>query len=249
MNTIDLTINDQIATLTLMRGKVHAVNPEMVAELSQTLNDLRTNDAVRSLILTGEGNFFSFGLDVPELYPLTPDEMTSFLTNFCAFKLELFTFPKPVISAINGHCIAAACMLAVASDRRIMVEGKALIGLNEIRIGASVFAGSAEIVKCAVGHKNAETILIGGAMHTGVEALQMGLVESLHTPANLIPQAVSIAKDLGGLHPDAFSSIKALLRNPIAERIRLNEKKSIERFVEIWYTNETRELLKLIAIR
>ncbi len=115
------------------------------------------------------------------------------MAKFTQLKRDLFLYPKPLIALLNGHTIAAGCMLALAADFRIMVSEKAKISLNEINIGVSVFAGALEMLKFCVGQRNAEHILKAGKMYTPDEAFQLGLIDKMSTPDMLI---VSVQMDL-----------------------------------------------------
>ena len=140
---------------------------------------------------------------------------------------------------LNGHTLAGACMIATSCDYRVMVSGKARISLNEINFGSSVFAGSVEMLKLLVGHRNADNVLYSGAMYSAEEALRMGLVDRVVSEADLEDEAGRIAREYATRDPDAFRSIKGLLRRSVAERMEKTERDSIEEFVRIWYSEKT----------
>ena len=246
--SLDEQISDGIATITLQRGKVNALNEQLVDELHHRLERLEKDSAVRSVIFTGRGKFFSFGLDIPELYDYSRESFAEFLRKFTGLYTRLFVFPKPVIAAINGHAIAGGCMLASACDFRLMVTGKAKISLNEITFGSSVFAGSVEMLKYVVGSRNAEHVLYSGAMFTAEEAAGFGLVDKVVTEETLESEARKIAVEMAGKSPDAFRSVKMLLRGPVAKVMEASEAASIREFVDIWYSPATREKVKNIQI-
>jgi enoyl-CoA hydratase/carnithine racemase len=249
MTHVVQSLNSRIAVVTLKRGKVNALNEEVVAELDQTFDGIADDPAVQACILTGHGSFFSFGFDVPGFMKHTRAEFSAFLDGFTGFYTKLFTFPKPVVAALNGHTVAGGCMLAIACDRRIVAEGRGKIALNEVSFGASVFAGCVAMLQACVGHHNAEQILFTGAMLGPTEALDLGLVERVVSPAELIPAAEALATDLAGGDATAFTSIKRLLREPIAEQMRRREADSIREFVDIWYSEPMRQRLREIKIR
>ncbi len=252
MNSVDMLdeqISDGIATITLQRGKVNALNELLVDELHHGLERLEKDSAVRSVILTGRGKFFSFGLDIPELYDYSKESFADFLRKFTGLYTRLFVFPKPVIAAINGHAIAGGCMLASACDFRLMVTGKAKISLNEITFGSSVFAGSVEMLKYVVGSRNAETMLCSGAMYSAENAARFGLVDKVVSEDGLQDEARRIAEEMAGKSAAAFRSIKMLLRGPVAKAMETGEAASIREFVDIWYSPATREKVKDIQIR
>src|SRR5215475_7992448 len=171
--------SEGIATLTLRRGKVNALNGAVVDQLRGTLKTLEGDPEVKAIVLTGAGKFFSFGFDIPEFLSFTKEQFTEYLINFTDLYTYLFLYPKPFVTALNGHTIAGGCMLALAGDYRIMVSGKAKIGLNEIGFGSSIFAGSTEMLRFWVGSANATTILYSGAMCPAEEAKSLGLVHEV----------------------------------------------------------------------
>jgi Delta3-Delta2-enoyl-CoA isomerase len=177
---------DGIATLTLNRGKVNAINGAVVDNVRAHLKTLESDQEVRSVILTGSGKFFSFGFDIPEFLSFTKEQFTDFVLKFTDLYRYLFLYPKPVVAALNGHTIAGGCMLALACDYRVIVIGKAKISLNEIKFGSSVFAGSVEMLRFWAGSANATTILYSGAMYTAEEAISLGLVHEVATEENYI---------------------------------------------------------------
>jgi enoyl-CoA hydratase/carnithine racemase len=103
---------------------------------------------VKAVVLSGKGNFFSFGLDVPEFLQYAKDDFIRFVTKFADLYTYIFVYPKPVIAALNGHTVAGGCMLATACDYRVMVSGKARISLNEIKFGSSLFPAALNLKYC-----------------------------------------------------------------------------------------------------
>ena len=164
---------------------------------------------------------------------------TRYLTAFTDLYTYLFTYPKPVVAALNGHTIAGGCMLALACDYRLMVVGKAKISLNEITFGASVFAGTTEMLRFLIGSAKTSDVLYSGGMFSAEEAMDLGLVQASSNGDQLIDRASRIAADLAAKPAPAFASIKSLLRKPIADEMMRREAASIGEFVDIWYTAET----------
>ncbi len=249
MSHVELRRAEEIAVLTLGRGKVNAFNAPFVEEFQDRLDDLADDDSAGAVVLTGRGKFFSFGLDVPELYPLPARDFAGFLRAFTRLYATLFMYPKPVIAALNGHAIAGGCMIAIACDRRLVAEGKTKIALNEITFGSTVFAGSVEMLRACVGQRNAEEVLMTGAMFDPDRALAIGLVDAVHPARDLMRLAMDRAREAAAGDRAAFLNIRKLLRGPIAATMRDREDESIREFVDIWYSDATREHLKGITIR
>jgi enoyl-CoA hydratase/carnithine racemase len=249
MNHLEIEHVDGIATVRLSRGKVNALHEEMVAELRSAFGDLARSEETAGVVLTGAGAFFSFGLDVPGLYALSPEAFADFLRHFTALYTELFAFPRPLVAAVNGHAAAGGCMLALAADLRLMAEGPGRIGLNEATFGSSLFAGSVEMLRFAVGDPAAARVAQTGTLYDARAALELGLVDELVPSERLLGEARSRARALSHGHPVAFGSIKRLLRNRVIETMRATEPASIDEFVRIWYSEPTRKELQRIQIR
>ncbi len=241
--------SDGIATLTLSRGKVNAVNMEVLAAITASLESARADGGVRAVVLTGRGRFFSFGFDVPWLYDLPREACGRFVTEFSALLLRLYTYPKPVVAALNGHTIAGGCMLALACDRRIMAREAGKISLNEVTFGSTVFAAPVAMLRAVVGTRIAEQVLLSGAMYAPDEALALGLVDEVVAPEVTLSTAGERARELAAGNPVAFAHLKRLVRGPVLEEIRSNSTASIEGFLNLWYSPSAREQLRGIEIR
>ena len=249
MTFVHLEVRDGLASVRLERGKVNALNEQVVDELSSCFRELEADPAVRGILLTGTGKFFSFGFDIPEFLGVSKEEFTRYLRKFTGLYRELFLHPRPVVAALNGHTVAGGCMLASACDVRVMAKENARIGLNEIGFRSSVFAGSVELLRFWVGSRRAQEVLYGGALYTADQALALGLVDAVVPDGALVDEASGRLSELAGKSPEAFRSIKRILRSAVAEEMQRREDASIREFVEIWYSEETRTELEKIKIR
>ncbi|HXD33826.1 MAG TPA: enoyl-CoA hydratase/isomerase family protein [Pyrinomonadaceae bacterium] len=248
MTFIEIETAEEIATLTLNRGKVNAISGALMEELDLCLSELANKSAIRAIVLTGRDKFFSFGFDVPEILKFTRQDFVKYATDFTRLYRKLFLFPKPVIASLNGHTVAGGCMLALTCDTRIMVSGNAKISLNEITFGSSVFAGSTEMLRSLVGTSHAAEILYSGAMYSAEEAHGLGLVETVSTEETLREDTKRIASALAAKDPTAFASIKSLLRKEVGESMKRRDADSVEEMVDIWFSEATRAHLKNIQI-
>ena len=183
MKHVDVEVKDGVAVISLCRGKVNALNEQVVEELQKQFWEVREDAAVGAVVLTGKGGkFFSFGFDIPEFLGYSKETFTRYLTKFSKLCSDIFLFPKPVVAALNGHTIAGGCMLAIACDHRIMAGGRARISLNEVTFGSSVFAGSVEILRYCVGSAAAQQVLYSGRMYSAEDAMKIGLVDRVGSP-------------------------------------------------------------------
>ena len=241
--------DDYIFTINISRGKVNAINDQLVSELSMYLHKLADDSHCKTVIITGRGNFFSFGFDIPELLKYSKNEFLDYLSKFNDLVKQIFMFPKPVIASINGHCIAGGCIIALASDFRIMSNSGAKISINEINFGSTLFSTAVEILKHVVGSRRAETILFSGKMYLADDALNAGLVDEVYPEEELKRRVLEIASQYSEKDPSSFQSLKRISRLKTMESISSMEKESLIEFTEIWYSEQTRENLEKIIIR
>jgi len=158
-------------------------------------------------------------------------------------------FPKPIVAAVNGHAVAGGWMLAQTCDARVIARGNVKLGLNEVRFGAALFAGSVEILRHLAGGRGADLIAGGGQFIGPDEALALGLADALCDAEALPGRAVDFAQHYAGVTQPAFAQIRQLVRGPIVDGYRDREDASIERFIDIWFTPSVREALAAITIR
>lgn len=249
MGYINAKIHKKIATMIIDCAKVNALNDQVVDELRSALEKVEKDQNVKVIILRGEGSFFSFGFDVPGFMSYDKGDFHGYVQNYNNLIKELFMFSKPVIAALNGHSIAGGCVLALACDYRIMISGKAKIALNEMTFGSTLFSCVTEILKYAVGSKRSEQIIYSGKMYSAEEALNLGLVDQVSSEDKFDQEVLDFAEEYAGKDMTAFASIKKMLKQDTLNKIESYEHESISEFVDIWYSESTREQLAKIEIR
>jgi len=249
MEFIDISADSGIATVRINRPKVNALNEQLIDELAESFMILSGDTETRAVVLMGEGSFFSFGFDIPELIDYEKESFHKFVSKFSRLARDIFIYPKPVAAALNGHTVAGGCILALACDLRVMAEGKAKIALNELTFGSTAFTSIVEMLRYTVGPANAQKLLYSGKMNTAEEALAIGLVDEIRPAEEVLNAANNYMSGLSSLDADAFKSVKMLLRKTAYELIEAEEERAVSEFVDIWYSERTRRNLKKIEIR
>ncbi len=248
MKFIEVKKQGDVTTLTLARGRVNALIGEVLVEWKEALERVREDPETRAVVLAGHGSFFSFGFDIPEFLSYSKDAFEEYLVTFTDFYTYLFVYPKPVVAALNGHAIAGGCMIALACDSIVMARGKAKISLNEITFGVPVCAGSTEMLRFRTGSANATKILTTGDMYSAEEALALGMVDEVAAKEELMERSHEIAAHLGAKDLPAFSTIKGLLRKPVAGDMISREGASLKKLLDLWYSESTWAKLQEIKI-
>jgi len=245
MALITIDNRREAVILTLSREVTNAINLALVNELSETLARLRDDPRCRGLVLTGTNEkFFSIGLDIPELFPLTPEEFTVFYRAFNRLCLDLFILPKPTVAALTGHAIAGGCILALCCDYRFIAEGNKLMGLNETKLGVPVPYPADRILQRLAGWSMAREIMDGGKFYGGMELLARGLVDRVLPMEKVLPAAIEKATALCDPSPEAFALIKRNRTEPVRASILADLDERERHFVGRWYSSQTRKLLE-----
>ena len=107
--TIQINKNKTYTLITLNRGKSNPINMEMLQELHDCFNQLKNDNSVPGVILTGQENFFSVGVDVVEVYTYNREQSKEYWSLLFSLMVKMAKFHKPLIVAISGHSPAGGC--------------------------------------------------------------------------------------------------------------------------------------------
>lgn len=246
MNTIKVQVQKHVATITLNRPKSNAMNLEMIQELSEILHHISHDAQIAGVVITGQENFFSAGLDLIELYHKNATELRAFWIQFMQFVRQLVAFPKPMVSAINGHSPAGGCIIALASDVRIMAEGNFHIGLNEIPVGIIVPHPVFKLYAFTLGEAKASKHLLQGTLFSPTEALNVGLIDELVTQQNIQTTAERIMNKLIRFESNTWQKSKLNIRRELIQVFDQNQEPAIDEMLEQWWNPKTRAILEII---
>jgi enoyl-CoA hydratase len=228
---------DGVLTLRLAHGKANALDVELLDALLHELDGVAED--VRALILTGTGSIFSAGVDLFRLTREGADYVRHFLPLLSRLLQKLFTFPRPVVAAVNGHAIAGGCVIVLAADIRLMADGVGTIGVPELLVGVPFPAAALEIVRFAVGREKVQLLLYTGRTLSARDALAAGLVDEVVAPDALTTRAQELAQQLAMIPPPVYSLTKQALRAEALERIEKARMWQDPAALEAWSAPQT----------
>ena len=191
-----------VAVVTVNRPKVlNALNTQTIDELERALLELQQDDNVRAIVLTGAGEkSFVAGADINELAVLSPAQGQQHARRGQAVFNTIEHLGKPVIAAINGFALGGGCELAMACTLRVAAD-TARLGQPEINLGIIPgYAGSQRLPRL-VGKGRALEILLTGDMVSAARAYEIGLVNAVVRPGELMTEAKRIAGALAAKAP------------------------------------------------
>ena len=248
METLKISRKKDYAIIHLDRGKVNAINFQMVEELYSTIQSFKSDSAVQGVIITGKPHFFSAGLDVIELYGYDAEKIQSFFKLFSDLHIELVQFPKPLISAITGHAPAGGTVIAMTSDFRVMANGDAYtLGLNEINVNVSLPAYLIKGYAFWLGEGRANTYLLNGTLMTANEAFAVGFFNMVCPLEEVLQKAEEKMQVYLKADDAIFRSIKYKSRRVWMDSLRTTNAEDLKESMEVWWRPEIRNKMKQLV--
>ena len=245
MNTIKVVKKDNYAIVQLSRGKVNAVNLRMVEELTSVFQSFEKDDTVNGVIITGQPQFFTAGLDVIELYDYNEETIKSMFIQFGELYAQMAKFPKPLIAAITGHAPAAGTVLSIPCDYRVMADGeKYTIGLHEIKVNIGLSEDVINGYAFWLGEGLATRYLLKGKLMNAQEAHAVGFVDEVCPLENVLEKAEQQMLQYLKAEPQIFQSIKLKTRKYWLESFNKNREEELNESLEIWWKPEVRAKMK-----
>jgi 3-hydroxypropionyl-coenzyme A dehydratase len=219
MKYIQLEPRGDIAIIKINRPEaLNAVNIDVIAELSRTVDIVGADDGIRAVIITGVGErAFCAGADIAYMVNIDPIKAEKYASSAQAVLNKIERLEKPVIAAVNGFALGGGCELALVCDIRI-ASSNAKIGQPEVTIGIPPGWGGTQRLVRIVGPAKAKELVFTGKMITAEEAAQIGLVNrvvSLEAEEPL--QSEALKEDTSNRKERANEEAKTLNKKLIEE--------------------------------
>ena len=195
--TVNYETKGPIAVLTLNRPKkLNAVNGQMVQDLGSALDAAEGDDAIRAIVLRGEGKCFSAGFDL-DMGEDDSDDPTGFLRRELEKDFDIimrfWDSPKTTIAAVHKYCLGSGMEIAVACDLTVAAEG-CRFGAPEVKFGSGIVA---LILPWVIGPKASKELLLTGDDRIMPErALSLGLINRIVPEGEHFNEAMKIAREI-----------------------------------------------------
>jgi enoyl-CoA hydratase len=205
---------DGIGVLSFNRPKaLNALNSETLKELETALGDIQADEEVKVLIVTGAGEkSFVAGADIAEMKDMTAVQGLEFARLGQKAIGTLQDISKPVIAAVNGFALGGGSEVALACDFIIASE-KAKFGLPEVGLGLFPGFGGTQRLARLIGKAKAKEMIFTAKIIGGQEAFEMGIVNKVVAPEQLLDEAKAIAKAIASKGQVAVKLAKAVINS------------------------------------
>ncbi len=203
---LELTVVDHVATLTLARPPVNALNREIRSELLAAFDQLHDRDDVRVVVLAGRGKCFCAGADLQERASMSgaPGEGRELNRLVREVFHAILQCGKPVIASVHGPALGAGMALALCCDL-IVASEEAIFGMPEVDVG---MAGGVKFLQRYFTPSQARMLLLTGRRVPAAELHRLGVVQEVVPSAALAAAAASLAREIADKSPLAVQMLK-----------------------------------------
>ncbi len=204
---LHIDVDGAIATITIDNPKANTLAVQVVKELDKAFAEVKKNDLVKAVILTGAGKMFVAGADIGELNQLDALGAVEYARAGQHLMTRIESLNKPVIAAVNGYALGGGCEISMACTLRIASD-KAVFGQPEVKLGLIPGFGGTQRLPKLVGLGPALYYLLTGDMISAEEAYRLGLVNRVVTPDDLMDEAKKVANKIAAVGPVAMKFAK-----------------------------------------
>ena len=235
-------LSDGIVQLRLHNGVTNAIHLDLLHELHQAVDGM--GPATRGLLLVGGEKFFCIGLDLPWGLAQSRASMRTLFKVEGQLVLRLLEMRIPVVGAMQAHAIGAGTTLLMACDYRYGPTGRALLGLNEVRIGVPNPYFADQLLRFLAGDGVASDLITSGRLETAEAWVKLGLLHGAFPKAEVEARALAHLRELARLHQPAFALNKTMRTEALCERIRRRQEGHLDELLDIWFADATQALLR-----
>ena len=216
--TIRYEKNGNIGIATINRPEaLNALNSTVISELEQLITEVENDTELRAFILTGEGRSFVAGADIGEQYPMDVAAGRKWGQRGSALFRRIEKLEIPTIAAVNGFALGGGCEIAMSCDIILAAgpnaEGKggAKFGQPEVGLGITPGFGGTQRLPRIVGVSKAMELILTAKVIGAAEAKEIGLVNAVYAPEELMDGAIAMAKSFAANAPIAVKYSKACI--------------------------------------
>lgn len=224
---------DGTRRIVLVAGRGNALGPKLLAEIERSFDPGAHESG--PVVLAGRGRSFCTGLDLIGAWDFDRARMRDLMERFHRALRAVLLWPGPVVAELQGHALAGGALLALCADRRLMAHGDARFGIHGVQLGVVYPQIAVEVLRWRLERPLVESVLYGGQIRPGHEALELGLVDELVESDALTATALECASRLA-----APEGLKSTVLTPVAARIEDIDPVGMENWLDRWFEPETR---------
>ncbi|WP_238119854.1 MULTISPECIES: enoyl-CoA hydratase [unclassified Xanthobacter] len=224
--TILVETHERVGLIRLNRPKaLNALNGQIISEINAALDAFEADRGIGCIVITGSEKAFAAGADIKEMHDLTYPE--SYDSDFITSWERVSRARKPVIAAVAGFALGGGCELAMMCDF-ILAADTAKFGQPEIKLGVMPGAGGTQRLTRFVGKSKAMEMCLTGRFMDAQEAERAGLVSRIVPAAELVDEALKVAKTIADMSitvaMQTKESVNRAYETTLAEGVRFERR-------------------------
>lgn len=191
------------------------------------------------VLLRGEGDTFSAGLNLVEVGGLDAAGMDTFLTALEDLLHALYNYPGPTVALVAGHAIAGGCLVAMCCDHRVCADDPRLkIGLNEVALGLHFPPQVLALARRRLAPQAFDEAILGARLYGPQEALRVGYVDEVASDAAAVARAR--LEELARHPREAYLAAKRSIRGGVLDADVARRRAAREALLPVWTAPELR---------
>lgn len=215
----ELTRQDSVFILTMDEGD-NRFNAASLGRLNEVLDEVEAVVGPAALVTTGEGKFYSNGLDLDWIMTGQADwTFADLAIETQRLFARTLTFRRPAVAAINGHCFAAGAMWSLAHDFRVMRTDRGFWSMPEVDIKIPFTPGMSALIQARLAPQVAHQVMTTAYRYGGEAARDSGIVDVSVAEESVLSTAIEMAHTLAGKDPDTLHAIKTGMYGPVVEAL------------------------------
>ncbi|MFH2008481.1 MAG: enoyl-CoA hydratase/isomerase family protein [bacterium] len=233
MQHLRLDRSGPVAVMTWNHEEQNRFTTPFLEEVCEAWEGLAEDDEVRGVVVTAaQERYWSTGLHLPWLLAEAagdPSRVAAFLELLHRVMLLAVGFPKPLVAAINGHAIGGGAILAACCDYRLMRDDVGFVAVPAVKLSIPFSPGVVALLRDILPPASFRTLAYTGERVTSAEAHELGFVDELLPPGELLPMAVALAAKLGAAKSATYAAIKRELRRHVLHVMRHDDPPALKR--------------------
>ena len=238
---LKITLENNIFIITINRpDKLNALNQTVLDELDAAIKNVYDDKNIKAAIITGQGTkAFVAGADISEFLEVSDEQGAGLARKGQEIFFKIENCPKPVVAAVNGFALGGGCELAMACHFRLASDN-AKFGQPEVNLGLIPGYGGTQRLTMLVGKGKAMELMMSGNMIDAHEAKDLGLVNYVTSPENLLEKTKEILNVILTKSPLAVSKVIAAV-NAFYSFDKNGFNEEINLFGEVFASNDKKE--------
>ena len=207
---INLEIDAGVATITLQRPPMNALNRQMQIQIRDAARTVAGRSDVRAVVIHGGPKVFAAGADVKEMAAWSYSDAAAETADLSDCFTAVAEIPQPTIAAVTGYALGGGLELAMCCDLRVCGDN-ARLGQPEIMLGIIPGAGGTQRLPRLIGPSRAKELIFTGRYVDAAEAHRIGLVDQVVLPDDVLDSARELAQRLAAGPPLALRAAKGAI--------------------------------------